>query len=82
VDTAPDQDECCGLGWEIIGPPEPQLRGQFARAADARLIAAAPDLLAALQRLVRDHDAMVDTDIEVRANGWIKARAALAKASA
>ena len=47
----PDRDECCGLGWEIEGPPEPQLRGQFAKAADAYLIAAAPDLLAALERL-------------------------------
>ena len=37
-----------GLGLEIDGPPEPMLRGQFAKSADARLAAAAP----ALARLV------------------------------
>ena len=33
-----------GLGWDIEGPPEPQLRGQFKLAADARLIAASPTM--------------------------------------
>jgi hypothetical protein len=41
-------DEIYGLGWYIEGPPEP-MRGQFAKAADARLIAAAPQMLAALE---------------------------------
>lgn len=40
------------LGWEIDGPPAPVLRGQFAFAADAYLIAAAPELLAALMAIV------------------------------
>ena len=43
-----------GLGWDIEGPPEPMLRGQFAKAADAKLAAAAPDLLEALERVNRD----------------------------
>ena len=47
VDNDGTQDELCGSGWEIDGPPEPQLRGQFSRAADAYLIAAAPELLEA-----------------------------------
>ena len=45
VDKSPYDDESCGLGLEVDGPPEPQLRGRFARAADAHLIAAAPELL-------------------------------------
>ena len=43
------QDEMAGLGWNIEGPPEPT-RGQFAKAADAYLVAAAPDLLEALKK--------------------------------
>lgn len=35
-------------GWEIEGPPQAQRR-QFARGSDARLAAAAPDLLAACE---------------------------------
>ena len=42
-------DEIGGLGWDIFGPPEPMLRGQFAKAADAHLVAAAPELLAACE---------------------------------
>lgn len=45
-------DETGGLGWDIVGPPEPSMRGQFARAADARLVAAAPELLAACKALL------------------------------
>ena len=44
-----------GLGWEIEGPPEPILRGQFALAEDAQFIAHArediPALLAEVDRL-------------------------------
>ena len=46
------QDEMGGLGWDIHGPPKPQLRGQFSLAGDAYLVAAAPDLLAALENAV------------------------------
>jgi hypothetical protein len=45
----PDVNEMGGLGWVIEGPPEASLRGQFARGADAFLVAAAPDLLAACE---------------------------------
>ena len=48
VDKSPYDDESCGLGLEVDGPPESHLRGRFARAADAHLVAAAPELLAAL----------------------------------
>ena len=40
-----------GLGWDIEGPPEPMLRGQFAKGADARLVAAAPAMFDALRRI-------------------------------
>ena len=44
VDRTADHDECSGgLGLEVEGPPEPYLRGQFARAADAQFIAHARD---------------------------------------
>ena len=46
-----DDDELAGLGWEIEGPAEPALRGQFARAADARLAAEAPTLYEALREI-------------------------------
>ena len=46
-------DELCGLGLDVIGPPEALNRGQFARAADARLIAAAPELYEAIQAALR-----------------------------
>ena len=42
-----DSDEMGGLGWELTGPPKP-MRGDFARAADAYLVAAAPDMYDAL----------------------------------
>ena len=55
VDNDGTQDEMGGLGWDIEGPPEPMLRGQFALAGDAYLVASAPllkeinaELLAAL----------------------------------
>ena len=40
-----------GLGWDIEGPPEPMLRGQFAKGSDARLVAAAPAMFDALRRI-------------------------------
>ena len=49
-----DIGESSGLGWDIEGPPEPQLRGQFAKGSDAQLIAAAPDMLAALNTAVSE----------------------------
>ena len=53
-DKTAEDDECSGgLGLEIDGPPEPMLRGQFARAADAAFVAAArtelPKLLDTLE---------------------------------
>ena len=48
-----NQDEIIGLGWSIMGPPEPELGGQFPRAADAYLMAAAPELLAACMMVER-----------------------------
>ena len=50
VGNSPNDDENCGLGLEVDGPPEAQLRGRFALAADAHLVAAAPELLAALEQ--------------------------------
>ena len=49
-------DERGGLGWDIEGPPEPTLRGQFSLAADAYLTAAAPDLLDIARRVVELDD--------------------------
>ncbi len=57
VGKSPYDDESCGLGLEVDGPPEP-LRGRFARAADAHLVAAAPELLAALEQAL----AVIDSD--------------------
>lgn len=54
VDAQNHDDEIGGLGWEIEGPPEATLRGQFQRAADAHAVAANPDMLDALLHM-RDH---------------------------
>ena len=75
VDTSPYDDERCGLGLEVDGPPEPHLRGRFARAAAAHLVAAAPELLAALEGLMHPHGGVIGTT-EVIAT----AKAAIAKA--
>ena len=60
-----DIGESSGLGWDIEGPPEPQLRGQFAKGSDAQLIEAAPDMLAALE-LCHEH-LNWDSPIELKA---------------
>jgi hypothetical protein len=54
-------DEMDGLGLEIEGPDTPQLRGQFRRSADARLIAAAPELAAQLLALLKESDGSTQT---------------------
>ena len=48
-----NDDEQCGLGLEIEGPPEASMRGQFALAADASLIVAAVNLSAPLAAVAR-----------------------------
>ena len=54
-----------GLGWDVIGPPESSMdRGQFERGADARLIVAAPDLLAECRRLRAELASMKDAESE------------------
>ena len=63
----PPDDESCGLGLEIVGPPEASNRGQFYRGADAVFIAHAPSDVAVLVEavkalrggLIRAHDAFV-----------------------
>jgi len=51
----PDDDEAAGLGLELVGPPQPLNKGQFARSADAQFCAHAredvPALVAEVERL-------------------------------
>ena len=51
VHGTPQDDQINGLGLEVVGPEPAYSRGDYARAADANLIAAAPDLLEALETL-------------------------------
>ena len=44
-----------GMGWDVDGPPH-GMRGMFLLEADARLAAAAPDLLAALEVVLERHE--------------------------
>lgn len=84
--TVGDFDDCgslsaqgsCGGGYEVDGPD----RGPhgYKNQADAKLIAAAPDLLEALRALVEEHDAPRYGTHEKRANDWAAARVAIAKA--
>ena len=52
-DHEPPDDESCGLGLEIVGPPEASNRGQFYRGADAVFIAHAPSDIAVLVEAVK-----------------------------
>ena len=62
-------DEMSGLGLEVDGPPEPMLRGQFERAADAAFIAASRTLLPAaldeIERLRKELDGYAKECLEV-----------------
>jgi len=51
VDRTADDDEDCGLGLEVYGPPPASGRGQFERGADARVIAVGRNALPALLAL-------------------------------
>ena len=81
VDNDGTQDEMGGMGWDIEGPPEPMIRGQFAKAADAYLGAAAPDLLAALQSLYAACEKLQDRGVvDFRSGALEAARAAIVRA--
>lgn len=47
-----DDESDAGLGLEIDGPERPMLRGDFARSADARLMAYAPQIAEQLLELL------------------------------
>jgi hypothetical protein len=70
VDCCEHDDECCGLGLEIEGPPEATNRGQFYRGADAAFIAHArediPWLLAEVERLSREREPQDLTELRAR----------------
>ena len=56
------------------------VRGDANAEANARLIAAAPDLLHALDALLKQHMAGVDLSVRDR-NEWLRAAAAIVKAT-
>lgn len=63
VDCTEYDDERSGLGLEIEGPDRPILRGDFARSADARLVALAP-LMARLLITGLDPDGEPPPDLD------------------
>lgn len=70
------------LQWEVEGPRVPSGRGEFFR-ADARLIAAAPDLLAALESAADSLQQLADLNrCPANMKGLRLARAAIDKATA
>ena len=77
------EDEMDGLGWEVDGPPD-AIRGTYAKAADAKLIAAAPDLMEALELIaLQKHPVVLQDQVNWQdvANTFVGiARAAIEKA--
>ena len=78
----PDDDEGAGLGLEIEGPPQPWHEGQFARAADAKFIAAARDALPAMiaeVRALREENAALRWLAKVveTSETWLKSKSGL-----
>ncbi len=69
----------CGKHWMVAAPAEAAW-AQWSNEANARLMAAAPELLSALQAIVARQDA-VDPEGLFRGLDDIKARAAIAKAT-
>jgi len=60
-DTNPSHGESGGLGWELSGPPEPQLRGHYANGYDAHLISALRNASKPLLAVVRAGEAVIAT---------------------
>lgn len=75
-----NDDERLGLGLEVVGPEPASLRGDYARAADARVLAASKDLYEALRR-IREDARITGLDQKAGWDAWFAmADAALAKA--
>jgi hypothetical protein len=68
--------------WIIADVGSVVLTSQGMEKADARLIAAAPDMLAALRELVEDYEAAYGGNDEDAPKALTQARAAIAKAGA
>ena len=75
------QDETLdGLGWDIDGPPQASLRGQYRKRADAFLAAAAPDLLAACEAVDRVIPYLMPGPVYLSVDEVKQIRAAIRKA--